>query len=85
MAKAERDAAKEFFWPEALAVPAASILSGSVYSQREGLSQSSLYAWRRRISERDGESPKAPSFVPVVGPRWAPRPPAQNQWAALAV
>lgn len=70
MAKVEREAAKERFWREALAVQAASGQSVRAYCQREGLSQSSFYAWRRTIAERDGA--KAPPFVPVVVTDTAP-------------
>ncbi|MEO1495515.1 MAG: hypothetical protein AAFV43_00015 [Planctomycetota bacterium] len=64
MAKLQRDAAKERWWREAVSQQAASGLSVREFFNRERLTESQFYAWRRTIAERDGES--APSFVPAA-------------------
>ena len=64
MANMQRDAEKERRWRELLSRQAASGLSVREFCRRERLTESQFYAWRRTISERDGES--SPSFVPMV-------------------
>lgn len=64
MANVQRDAEKERRWREVLSRQASSGLSVREFCQRERLTESQFYAWRRTIGERDGEP--APSFVPVV-------------------
>jgi transposase-like protein len=64
MAKLQRDAEKERRWREVLSLHASSGLSVREFCNRERLTESQFYAWRRTIAERDGET--SPSFVPVV-------------------
>lgn len=71
MAKGQRrDPKLEGFWREVLARFAGSKLSVRGFCALEGLSESSFYAWRRVIRERDadrsGVSRGRPAFVSVV-------------------
>lgn len=69
MATSQRDAAKESFWREALRRFSASGVSVREFCQREQLTESAFYAWRRTIGERDeasGAQRQAPAFVPAV-------------------
>lgn len=69
MAANQRDGAKESFWREALGRFSSSGLSVREFCQREQLTESAFYAWRRTIGERDeagGARRKAPAFVPAV-------------------
>ena len=66
MASKHRDPAKEALWRDTFKRFAASGLSVRKFCKRERLTESQFYAWRRTIGERDGESPSAPSFLPVV-------------------
>jgi hypothetical protein len=66
MANRERDLAKEAYWRQALRRFSASGLSGRAFCQREQLTESAFYAWRRTLGERDGESNSGPAFVPAV-------------------
>lgn len=53
MSKRGRDPAKEVFWRDALARQAASRLSAREFCQRERLTESAFYFWRRTIHDRD--------------------------------
>jgi transposase-like protein len=74
MANHERDAAKERFWRDVFKRQAKSGLSVRAFCQREQLTESAFFAWRRTIGERDGEAkprtsrgrPQRPAFMPVV-------------------
>lgn len=57
-----RDASKERFWRRMLRQWRRSGLSARAFCQQRGLSQPSLYAWRRTIAGRDAQ---ALPFVPV--------------------
>jgi transposase-like protein len=61
-----RNAEKERHWRQVLGRQASSGLSVRAFCQREQLTESAFYAWRRTIGERDGETTLAPSFVPMV-------------------
>jgi len=65
MAKNQRDPAKESLWRETLNRQASSGLTVREFCEREQLTESSFYAWRRTIGERDGKG-KPPAFVPAV-------------------
>src|SRR3972149_5714480 len=68
MANHERDAAKERFWRDVLKRQAKSGLSVRALCQREQLTESAFYAWRRTVAERNGEvkSQRAPAFLPMM-------------------
>lgn len=69
MANKQRDGAKERFWREALKRRAASGLSVRAYCQREKLTESAFYAWRRTVAERNCEAKsaqRAPAFLPMM-------------------
>ena len=57
-----RDASKERFWRRMLRQWRRSGLSAHAFCEQYGLSQPSLYAWRRTIANRDAD---AVHFVPV--------------------
>jgi len=57
-----RDASKERFWRRMLRQWRRSGLSARAFCEQHGLSQPSLYAWRRTIANRDGEAVR---FLPV--------------------
>ncbi|MBX3434359.1 MAG: hypothetical protein KF847_13630 [Pirellulales bacterium] len=76
MATSQRDGAKESFWREALGRFSASGVSVREFCQREQLTESAFYAWRRTIGERDEASRprrQAPAFVPAVMTSEPPR------------
>jgi hypothetical protein len=75
MANHERDAKREAFWRGVLQRHAASGLTIRSFCQRERLTESAFFAWRRTIGERDaevkspirrGERPQRPAFLPVM-------------------
>ncbi|TWU00434.1 hypothetical protein Pla108_13850 [Botrimarina colliarenosi] len=66
MANTQRNAEKERHWRQVIGRHASSGLSVREFCQRERLTESAFYAWRRTIGERDGETTEAPSFVPMV-------------------
>jgi hypothetical protein len=65
MAKRQRDPAKEVFWRNTLQRFVASGLSVREFCQREQLTESAFYAWRRTLGARDGGD-RQPAFVPAV-------------------
>lgn len=66
MAKSQRDPAKEESWRNTLQRFAASGLSVREFCQREQLTESAFFAWRRTIGERDETGDSRPAFVPAV-------------------
>ena len=66
MAQRQRDPAKEAYWRKLLKRFSASGLSVRAFCQREQLTESAFYAWRRTIGERDGAGRSLPTFVPAV-------------------
>jgi transposase-like protein len=82
MANLQRDPAKEVFWRAALVRHAASGLSARQFCQRERLTESAFYFWRRTLRERDAQigrtvsarpassterrKAKQPAFVPAI-------------------
>jgi transposase-like protein len=75
MSDGRRCGEKESYWREVLGRHADSGLSVREFCEREGVKQASLYAWRRRVAERDGKivsrrtSPSPapqPAFVPAL-------------------
>jgi putative transposase len=52
-------------WRELVARQAQSGLSVAAFCQREGISPCSLYGWRKRLRQGDGEELQAPS-LPVT-------------------
>lgn len=75
MAKAQRDLQREIRWRELVARHEASGLSVRAFCRQEQLNESSFYAWRRTLAERDCETSLAdvanlaastPDFVPAV-------------------
>jgi hypothetical protein len=71
MAKHFRDPKRESFWREALGRHATSGMSVRAFCQREKLTESTFFAWRRTIADRDAELKrpkrlKQPAFLPVV-------------------
>lgn len=79
MAKHQQDPAKEAYWRKVLKRFAASGLSVREFCQREQLTESQFYAWRRTIGERDGADNAQPAFVPAVVTKEA----AQESWMAI--
>jgi transposase-like protein len=78
MARQRRDPEREAFWRGALKRFDGSGLSVRAFCQRERLTESAFYAWRRTIRQRDGakpakRSPPAPRFMPVRLGEVAPR------------
>ena len=69
MANKRRDAGKERFWRDVLKRQAASGLSVRAFCEREKLTESAFYAWRRTLAERNTE-PKAAqrrsTFLPMT-------------------
>ena len=59
MANSRRSAEKEAFWRLALEEHQGSGLTARAYCEREGLSETSFYAWRKSIKKRDAEEPDA--------------------------
>jgi len=73
MAQHQRDSAKEAFWRGLLQRFTSSGLSVREFCHSEQLTESSFYAWRRTIAERDsllGERDRArrpgPVFIPAI-------------------
>jgi len=66
MAKHQRDPAKEALWRQTLKRFATSGLSVREFCNREGVTESAFYAWRRTIGERDDAGNSEPAFVPAV-------------------
>ncbi len=68
MANHERDAKREVFWRGVFKRHAASGLTVRAFCQRERLTESAFFAWRRTIAERDAEvkGSRRPAFLPVV-------------------
>jgi transposase-like protein len=68
MANRERDAKREAFWRDVFKRHAVSGLTIRAFCQREQLTESAFFAWRRTIGERDAEAkpPKRSAFLPVV-------------------
>jgi hypothetical protein len=69
VANNERDAGKERFWRSVLKRQAGSRLSVRAFCERERLTESAFYAWRRTIQERDAHAARAkqqPAFLPLV-------------------
>ena len=82
MANRRRDLVKERWWRELLKRQRASGLAARRFCRREKLAESSFYAWRRIIAERDAEvtptstptpTPKAAAFVPLTVIEHTPR------------
>jgi transposase-like protein len=70
MARQRRDPEREAFWRGALKRFDGSGLSVRAFCQRERLTESAFYAWRRTIAQRDGDrrqrgTPGRPSFLPL--------------------
>jgi hypothetical protein len=61
MANHLRDASKEGFWRRTLARWQRSGLTIRDYCAQNGLSEASLYAWRRTIAQRDREAAVVPA------------------------
>lgn len=66
MANVQRGGEKERHWRVVLSRQASSGLSVRAFCRQEGLTESALYAWRRALGQREGQTSKASSFVPVV-------------------
>jgi hypothetical protein len=82
MANHERDAKREAFWRGVFKRYAATGLTIRAFCQREQLTESAFFAWRRTIAERDTEAKshaglttsslrrggrsQQPTFLPVV-------------------
>jgi hypothetical protein len=66
MARRQRDPVKEAYWRKVLKRFSASGFSVREFCQRERLTESAFYAWRRTIGERDGKSISGPAFLPAV-------------------
>jgi len=66
MAKNGRDPAKEVYWREVFQRQAASGLSIREFCQREKLTESAFFSWRRTIGQRDGAGSSSPAFLPAV-------------------
>ena len=68
MATSQRDPEREQFWREVLKRQASSGLSVREFCRREQLAETSFFAWRRTIRQRDDEQqPIAqPAFIPAV-------------------
>lgn len=75
MARQRRDPEREAFWRGALKRFDGSGLSVRAFCQRERLTESAFYAWRRTIAQRDGkrqqrgkpqrQTPGRPNFLPL--------------------
>ena len=82
MANHKRDAKREAFWRGVFQRSAASGLTIRAFCEREQLTESAFFAWRRTIAERDAEAksptgpttaslrrgrrPQRPAFLPVL-------------------
>jgi hypothetical protein len=70
MARQRRDPEREAFWRGALKRFDGSGLTVRAFCQRERLTESAFYAWRRTIAQRDGKrrqrgTPGRPNFLPL--------------------
>ena len=68
MVQSTRSAEKEAFWRLALEEHRGSGLTVRAFCRREGISEPSFYAWRRRITKRDAKSVtvgRQPALIPV--------------------
>jgi hypothetical protein len=64
-----RDTGKDRFWRGLLKRQAGSRLSVRAFCERERLTESAFYAWRRTIQERDAHplrTKQQPAFLPLV-------------------
>lgn len=68
MANSQRDPQREQFWREVLKRHASSGLSVREFCRREQLAETSFFAWRRTIRQRDEEQQPSeqPAFVPAT-------------------
>jgi hypothetical protein len=77
MANNERSMVKEQFWRDVVKRHSASGLGVRAFCQRERLTESSFFAWRRTLAERDNETnsvtpakrrapTKQPAFLPIL-------------------
>ena len=68
MANSQRDPQREQFWRETIGRQAASGLNVREFCRRDGLAETSFFAWRRTIRQRDGEHQpgEQPAFVSAV-------------------
>jgi len=71
MAKGQRDLKREAYWRKLVTRQRKGGLGVREFCQREGVTESALYAWRRTLAERDAERAAVmpttrPAFVPVV-------------------
>lgn len=73
MATSQQDVAKEAYWRRVLKQFSASGWSVREFCQREQLTESAFYAWRRTIGERDDARTTGPAFVPAVVTKAAAR------------
>ena len=75
MANNQRDPEREQYWRAVLKRHAASGLNVREFCRREQLAETSFFAWRRTIRQRDGEvkSSDGPAFVPAVVTDTPPR------------
>ena len=68
MVSSTRSAEKEAFWRLALEEHRGSGLTVRAFCRREGISEPSFYAWRRRIAKGDANSGRGalqPGLIPV--------------------
>ena len=93
MAKVQRDLQRERRWRELVARHASSGLSVRAFCRQEQLNESSFYAWRRTLTERDRETSTVenanlaettPVFVPAVVSN-EPSPQQPTGEAAIAI
>lgn len=76
--RGRRDPAKEKLWRERIAQQENSGLSVREFCLREGISEPSMYCWRREIARRDAEnspaigSPFRRNRAPAGGNRYSP-------------
>ena len=66
MSRHRRDPQQEAFWRKAIGRHAGGSLGVRAFCQREQLSESAFYWWRRSIRERDEASCSRPAFVPAT-------------------
>lgn len=66
MSSKKGSAEKESFWRLALEEFRTSGLSVRAFCTREGLSEASFYAWRRRLQQRDTQRPVVPGSSELV-------------------
>ncbi|MGH6796112.1 MAG: IS66 family insertion sequence element accessory protein TnpA [Methylocella sp.] len=68
MANHQRDSKREAFWRGVLKRYTASGLAIRAFCQREQLTESAFYVWRRTISQRGAEAKRSrqPAFLPVL-------------------